>query len=200
MPLHSARIGSIEARDRLGAKQAARMELKNDREGSSAPKRSTKKTSPSLVKVLARKLQGREASNDSAESAKRDVDKIGDAHDSENVRDTPSAKEYQQTQKWLYDVQDLDAWEVDTDVDSVASPSDSERTLAPGINDSRSTQEQGRQTQMEMNNIEDASRMEWRGEVDSIASTLAEEGQPMRKLLKWSCYDIRKTLMLPGVP
>ena len=203
MPLNSTRIDFIEARSRLGAKQAAKMKLKDDRERSSTSKRPTKKKSPSLVvQMLGRRLLRAESSDNFTESDKDGVDKIDDPHDSDSVR---FAKKHQRTQEWLYAVQDrlnaLDPHEAaEPDADSKASSSESEDALASGINNSSYTQEQEQRTQTKMKNIENTSREGWRNDVDSIASTLAEDGHPRRKSLKRFYYSTQKMLILPGVP
>lgn len=202
--LNSARVGFVEARDGIAAKQ-----IEEFRGSTSSYKTARNKKKPTLFKWLARRLLGKSSRGHHARRRARGTHQQH-IPKSYNPRDQgviylPSAKERQRMNEWLYDVKDLlealDPHEAgDSDGDSEASSSDSERTLTPGINSVAPTQEQDPQTQERMNNSDNTSRAEWCDEVDSNASTLAEEGQPTRKWLIQSFYGIQSLLMLQGVP
>ena len=202
MTLNSARIGFVEAGARRGAKQAAEMKI-NDQGRTSTLKMTNNKKSPTLLQILARKISGMNMSNNTDEN---EPDKAGAEHDSENARIiyTPSAKDRQRIQEWVYDVKDLlaalDPYEAgDADGDSATVSADSDITVILSMDDTPPNQEQERQTKGEIHSVEHATRGQLQDDTDSIATTLAEEDQPMRELLRqW--FIAHEMLMLPGLP
>ena len=189
--MNSARIGFVEARVRLAAKHATELKFKNQVHPSK-DKESMRKKKSIPLQMLASKILSMGISN---YFDKDNTYNAGSGHDSENPRliHTPSGRERQRIQVWLYDVEDLLAAldpedENNTDGDSTISSLNSETTLVPSMDCASSKQEQTRRIQGRMGNVKDVTR-ELHDDADITAGTLTENGQPMREFLgRYSSY------------
>ena len=172
MPLNSPRVGFYEARERLGAKQAAHLNIKDSRARTSSHKTARNKKTPTLFQFLVHMVSKLTTIDD------HDEQEAGVTH----LRAKFDRAGFHSSRTTL-----------PLEMDYTSSTRE-----IPWIQERNDQQE--RRTQERMNTVRNATEGECHDEVDSLASTLAEKEQPMREWPYQYYHSTRTMLMLLGVP